>query len=366
MKKFLIASFLLFSMALTVNAANGDIVSYIYSTDIRAYINGVEVQSYNIGGKTAVVIEDILDNSQYLYKDETRTLELYSLNPEWITGHKTLSTKPGNVVGKVLETDIKTTIYNVVLPSYNMGGKTAVVIEDLGGDRIFSTIGGKYIWDEGNRTIKLEFMYDNSHFLPNNKQIHIVPDGNLSEANATFKEIIHCDTPQIFTIDYDNITPINFPIKAKTEENEFEIIGYHLRIPLYDISFASVTYYYPEKLEKALRFYEPVNATIDSIIEHFETVHYASLSDRYDTEEYTVARLCLAFTSGSYNYIVQAYKDGTFKEYMYGIHNTKKSIRDFKIDKENEKIMFKYTDRYTDDWFTNYEIDLKTGVMTEL
>ena len=44
----------------TVLAANGDVAGYIYSTDILAYINGVEVESYNIGGKTAVVIEDIL------------------------------------------------------------------------------------------------------------------------------------------------------------------------------------------------------------------------------------------------------------------------------------------------------------------
>ncbi|HIW48281.1 MAG TPA: hypothetical protein H9687_03235, partial [Firmicutes bacterium] len=40
-----------------VQAANR--AGQIYATDIRAYINGVEVPSYNIGGKTAVVVEDI-------------------------------------------------------------------------------------------------------------------------------------------------------------------------------------------------------------------------------------------------------------------------------------------------------------------
>ncbi len=62
MKKIL-TLILIFSMMIHTTialAANGDIVGHIYSTDIRAYINGVEVESYNIGGKTAVVIEDVI------------------------------------------------------------------------------------------------------------------------------------------------------------------------------------------------------------------------------------------------------------------------------------------------------------------
>ena len=64
MKKFLsiILSLAMVTTTETVAfAANGDVIGNIYSTDIRAYINGVEVESYNIGGRTAVVIEDILD-----------------------------------------------------------------------------------------------------------------------------------------------------------------------------------------------------------------------------------------------------------------------------------------------------------------
>lgn len=67
--------------SLVCYAANGDIVGHIYSTDIRAFINGVEVPSYNIGGKTAVVLEDILQENSCVYNDEERSLEFFSLDP---------------------------------------------------------------------------------------------------------------------------------------------------------------------------------------------------------------------------------------------------------------------------------------------
>ena len=41
----------------TVLAANGDVAGYIYSTDILAYVNDRPIESYNIGGKTAIIIK---------------------------------------------------------------------------------------------------------------------------------------------------------------------------------------------------------------------------------------------------------------------------------------------------------------------
>ena len=50
MKKILIfiLIFAIITPATVTLAANGDVVGHIYSTDIRAFINGVEVESYNI------------------------------------------------------------------------------------------------------------------------------------------------------------------------------------------------------------------------------------------------------------------------------------------------------------------------------
>ena len=89
MKKALfviLAASIFLLLSVTAFAANGDVAGHIYSTDICAYINGVEVPSCNIGGKTAVVIEDILDeNTQlYIYDDYTRTLKFFSLRPDCI------------------------------------------------------------------------------------------------------------------------------------------------------------------------------------------------------------------------------------------------------------------------------------------
>ena len=111
MKK-VISVILSLAMILTIStsvfATNGDVVGHIYSTDIRAYINGVEVKSYNIGGKTAVVIEDILKENthQYIYDDSTRTLKFFSLDTDYLVEGKSESkTAPGRIVGKIYETE---------------------------------------------------------------------------------------------------------------------------------------------------------------------------------------------------------------------------------------------------------------------
>ena len=96
MKKLLLlilCSVMMFAVSISVHAANGDTAGNIYATDIRAFVNGVEVPSYNIGGKTAVVIEDILMANSHLctYNNATRTLTLYSLDPSYLVENKTQS-----------------------------------------------------------------------------------------------------------------------------------------------------------------------------------------------------------------------------------------------------------------------------------
>ena len=191
---FLTMTFI-FIMSATALAANGDIAGRIYSTDIRAYINGVEVKSYNIGGKTSVVIEDILNQNahQYSYNDSLRTLRFFSLAPQYLVEEKAENkTVPGRVIGNIYETDIKTSVYDVTIPTYNLGGKTAVAIEDLGYDKAFSPIGGRYIWDETDRTISLEFLYESPKAISNDKNIIITTNEDMTEMTATFEEVLHC------------------------------------------------------------------------------------------------------------------------------------------------------------------------------
>ena len=59
MKKLLslILVFLFLNSVSAVSAAE-TVVGNIYSTDILAYVNGKQIDSYNIGGKTAIFVDD--------------------------------------------------------------------------------------------------------------------------------------------------------------------------------------------------------------------------------------------------------------------------------------------------------------------
>ena len=364
----ILSTVMMLTISASVFAANGDIVGHIYSTDIRAYINGVEVESYNIGGKTAVVIEDIIaENSHgYIYDDNSRTLKFFSLSPYYLIEKKTENkAKPGKIIGNIYETDIKTSIYDVTIPTYNIGGKTAVAIEDLGYDGAFSPIGGKFIWNEKDRTISLEFLYESGYNISEDKNINITVNENMTEAEATFEQMFHCGgNQQHFSFpDYvtdDANVEVVLPIKA-----EGEIIGYYFRRPSKENKFTAFTYYYPEKLEEAEKIYTPAPyKTREEIIGHFTGVHSFGVPvERFDTDDYSFVYISVAGTSWTSYSLLQAYDDGTYIDYRDIIAMRNRSPVNLLIDRENEKVTFKHVDRYTREWFTDYEIDLKSGTI---
>lgn len=57
-------------------------------TDIKAYVNGIEVSSYNIGGNTVVNIEDLRPYGEVVWLPETRTVKM------WIEGLPITDYKP--------------------------------------------------------------------------------------------------------------------------------------------------------------------------------------------------------------------------------------------------------------------------------
>lgn len=152
---------------LSVYAANGDVIGTVYSTDILAYINGRPVPSYNIGGRTAVLAEDLADSSygiSFGYDDTRRllTLDLQYTEPSPSAGEGVQRGTPGRVLGSVYETDIRFLFNGKEIQGYNIGGRTAFCIEAAG-----ETAGSanaaygysdylcSYVWDEGARTIEL-------------------------------------------------------------------------------------------------------------------------------------------------------------------------------------------------------------------
>ena len=367
MKKLLIILTSIAASALSTSAlaANGDICGHIYSTDIRAYVNDVEVASYNIGGKTAVVIEDILNPYpyNYIYDDNSRTLKFFTLSPDSLIEEKAQgTTKSGRIIGNIYETDIKTSIYDVTIPTYNIGGKTAVAIEDLGGDKVFSPIGGKYIWNADERTISLEFLYQTPKGISNDKNIIITANEDMTEMTATFEEVLHCGGYQEHFNFPEHVTDntdieVVLPIKA-----EDEIIGYYFRRPSKEYKFTAFTYYYPEKVAEAEKVYTPDIKTKEEIISHFLSFHNVGEPKvLFETDNYTFLYISVAGTSWTSYNLVQAWDDGTYIDYSRIINTPNRSPKNFTLDEENEKITFRHVDRYNSDWFAEYEIDLKKG-----
>ena len=115
MKKLLasiLSIMIILPISSTVLAANGDVAGYIYSTDIIAYVNDKPIESYNIGGKTAIIMEDLaIGEINYgfdvWYEDESRKL---TVNSKAYSGYGECDVKRGTVgkiTGKIYETDIK-------------------------------------------------------------------------------------------------------------------------------------------------------------------------------------------------------------------------------------------------------------------
>lgn len=124
--------------------AVGEVMGHIYHTDIAAKIDGHPIRSYNIGGTTVVVAED---------------LRQYGFDVIWSAGERTLAVerapgkaadgdyqasgqgKPaGTVAGNILATDIQTYVQGELVESFNIGGETAIRMSDL-------AVCGDLTWD---------------------------------------------------------------------------------------------------------------------------------------------------------------------------------------------------------------------------
>jgi hypothetical protein len=131
----------------------GDRVGEVLATDIAAYVNGAPIPSMNIGGYTAVTAED---------------LRSYGFDVEWSPTSRSLVieprdkavqpiTKPNGAAGlpvgikwkDVLYTDIRAIYGDKQIPSYNIDGQTAIVLNDLAPF-------GAVDWDAKKRTISFQ------------------------------------------------------------------------------------------------------------------------------------------------------------------------------------------------------------------
>ena len=363
-----ILSIIISLLSVSVYAASGDIIGEIYSTDIRAYINGVEVPSYNIGGKTAVIIEDITTN--YEYCEPLRTLCCWGFHPESLkTGNNSYNQRQGRSVGNIYETDIITYLDGAEVPCFSLNGKMAVVIEEIGGDNEFSDRGKKYIWNGEERTIKLETLYNN------NVELHNLLSGKHLNANVDFDTMMVEFEPE--PIVWGSIYSDGHVSDGVYELTyNGEVIGYSYRYETvnfavdengeYSLDIGLLRpyewYWNIEKINGLLNNIKIIQPTYEDWMEHFEQNMYKVISE-FETEEYHFLYLSQPNTHGSSQFLEKISKlDGTRASYgelfksvsLYG----QRYFEDVTIDKENEKVYLHYD--------TDYVIDLQTDEIKPL
>ena len=146
-----LATLMLFGVMLPVYADT--VIDYVLYTDIRTYINDVEITSYNIKGNTAVVVEDLASYGFDVAWDGTaRTLKVVRNAGKTVTGAAVTATSGGKVGDKampVYATDIKTYLDGKETESYNVGGRTIVYVDDLA--KLYAS---DYKWDPSAKTLK--------------------------------------------------------------------------------------------------------------------------------------------------------------------------------------------------------------------
>lgn len=138
------------------SAAIGDTAGSCYSTDIVTYIYNAPITSYNIGGRTVIEAESLNWHFGFdvYWRPESRRLDIYdkggSFNSlEALNGSlcKACEGAVGTPAGSFYVTDIVAAVDGREIESYNIGGVTCIVVEEL------RNFGYDVVWDGEARTL---------------------------------------------------------------------------------------------------------------------------------------------------------------------------------------------------------------------
>ncbi len=133
----------------------GQVANSVLNTDIRAFIDGHPIRSYNIDGYTSIVVEDL---NQYgfrvVYDNNERTLKIDDIKGPITSSYTHIAnTQPvGSKAMNVYYTDIRTYVKSkngsgyLNAYGYNVDGLTLIRIDNL--DEF-----GSVVWDQYTRTI---------------------------------------------------------------------------------------------------------------------------------------------------------------------------------------------------------------------
>ena len=138
------------TLCISANAAG--VAGNYYYTDIKTYVRGQLIDSYNVGGKTVILCEALQDYGFNVYWDaNNRLLKITDVHGSAVSNAADSTTGAiGAVAGSYYYTDIVTYFNDVVMESYNLGGKTVIPATSL------RNLGYDVVWDETNRRVLID------------------------------------------------------------------------------------------------------------------------------------------------------------------------------------------------------------------
>lgn len=278
--------------------ANGGVVGKIYSTDIVAYVGENEVPSYNIGGRTAIVLEDLCSADygcpfRCYYDDSQRLLTVTGRTP-WVSGSKVQRGAVGRTVGDVYDTDIRVMLNGIDIQGYNIGGKTAVCIEDIGSiaespneSYGYSKYAAKFEWNENERKVSLAFadkFYPFS-FVEIASKFNYTFDKNVIKAEYSDMNVYRGAESCAEPIDEMGvIQPLYLELDGTREKIGIcyaNSIGSNLAYALDDADALA------QKLN-AYKESKKTKRTYDEILQLFDDGVNYKMAQKFDTEDYTM------------------------------------------------------------------------------
>jgi len=155
---FAVVLFTLAGVGVSAAPKVGDKLGDVLYTDIRTFIDGWYIDSYNIGGNTYVVVEDLVHYGfAVTWNGEARTLNIAKTRTaapgDYNSEHRTNISAGWKNVGKpampYVYTDVRTFIGTTEVESFNIGGFTCICMDDLA-----VHMAGDYQWDGVKRTLR--------------------------------------------------------------------------------------------------------------------------------------------------------------------------------------------------------------------
>lgn len=155
--------------------AAGQVIGQVLATDIKAYINGVEIPAYNIDGKLAVLVSD-LNNYGFTtnYNDQLRkstiTKNSHILASEFVPLPSKSSGLPiGTPVMSVYSTDITVELEGRSVTAFNVDNRMAIYFTEL-------QVCGLYGYDDYSRASYLN--------LQETETLYAAPEPQMPERNT--------------------------------------------------------------------------------------------------------------------------------------------------------------------------------------